>query len=90
MARSKAVKKPKTANECRMRAECVEGGNKRTHVNIGNPFFREDSVLCVEDSVHAPQVIFFHRFLLILILYTLGFKAYLTLSILFVIALCGD
>jgi hypothetical protein len=38
MARSKADKKPKTANECRMRAKGVEGGNKRTPIDIGDPF----------------------------------------------------
>ena len=30
--------KPKAANECRMKAEGIEGGNKRTPVDIGDPF----------------------------------------------------
>ncbi len=37
MGRAK-ITKQKAANECRMRAEGVEGGNKRTPVDIGDPF----------------------------------------------------
>ena len=38
MGRSKANNKEKTTNECRMRAEGVDGGNKRTPVDIGDLF----------------------------------------------------
>ena len=37
MARSKSTKS-KAANECRMKAEGAEDGNKRTPVDIGDPF----------------------------------------------------
>ena len=41
MARSKSSKKAKATNECRMKAEGVEGGNRRTPLDIGDPFKRK-------------------------------------------------
>ncbi len=38
MGRSKTNTKQKTVNECRMRAKGVDGGNKRTPVDIGDLF----------------------------------------------------
>jgi len=38
MGRSKTNTKQKTVNECRMRAEGVDGGNKKRPVDIGDPF----------------------------------------------------
>jgi len=38
MGRSRTNTKKKTVNECRMRAEGVDGENKTRQVDIGDPF----------------------------------------------------